>query len=647
MDYRQSILTLTTALKQLHDFSQRLNLVTLVAPISNTLNRLENNSFAIAVVGEFNRGKSTFINALLGQEILPSDILATTATISRITYSPKPKAKVCFKDGSKQEIDIHKLIDFVTKLTAESEATAATIKEAIVYYPIPFCQNNIEIIDTPGLNDDTATMSAQTYEVLHQCNAAIMVISAQAPFGICEGEFLTRNLLANGITQIIFVVNQIDLYSPKDAERITNLIVNRINSCVREWAEQQPNTQECLRKIGKIKVHGISALQALQAKQTKNISLLAQSRFVNFEYALKTLVNQERGFLQLQLTSSQIINWTTEILQALANQIYQLEQEQASLKKTSRSVNNTITTLRRKKTETLYSIETTSTITKQQAHTTYHRLEKELKATAEKVILSNNTNTSEVNNLASTISSAIQSKTKDFGKNIQIEIHQGLNLALEKIKDLAELFDQAMLKLKLEMRQLKLDTTIYTNAKEIVRSVKQVCDNLYRQDSRSLALSFPTNSEIFVFTDNPSGTGTTLGAVIGFVLTAGNPIGGAVGGAIGAAVGGSMKANKFKETYQPQVMTEIEKQLGLMNVNQTVEEYIFSTYSQLEELQSLFEKTMTSMLDSTQNQLVKFCGEQEAIAANKQQELYQIQIRAEKILGDAQKLSEQLGNLGA
>ncbi|MUG98102.1 dynamin family protein [Scytonema sp. UIC 10036] len=642
MDYRQSIFTLTIALKQLHDFSQKLNLITLVAPISNALSRLENNSFAIAVVGEFNRGKSTFINALLGQEILPSDILATTATISRITYSPHPKAKVCFKDGRKQEIDIHKLIDFVTKLTAESEVTAATIEEAIVYYPIPFCQNNIEIIDTPGLNDDTATMSAQTYEVLHQCNAAIMVISAQSPFGISEGEFLTRNLLANGITQIIFVVNQIDLYSPENAERITNLILNRINSCILDWAEQQSNTQECLRKIGKIKVHGISALQALQAKKTKNISLLAQSRFVNFEYALKTLINQERGFIQLQLTSYQIINWATEILQTLANEIYHLEQEQASLKKTSQSINNTITTLRRKKTETLYSIDTTIAITKQQAQTTYHRLEKELKATVEKVLLSNKINTSEVNNLASTLSNAMQNETQDFSKNIQTETHQGLNLALEKIRDLAELFDQAIPKLKLEMSQLELDTTIYSKVREIVRSVKQVCDNLNRQDSRSLSLSFPTNSEIFVFTDNPSGSGTTLGAVIGFVLTAGNPVGGAIGGAIGAAVGGSMKANKFKETYQPQVMTEIEKQLGLMNVNQTVEEYISSACSQLEELQSLFEKTMNSILDSTQNQLVKFCGHREAIAANKQQELYQMQIKIEKILSDTQKISKQL-----
>ncbi|MBE9234152.1 dynamin family protein, partial [Cuspidothrix issatschenkoi LEGE 03284] len=154
IDYRQSLLKIISSLKYLQDLSQELNLTNLVEIISESLKRIENNSFKIVVLGDFNRGKSTFINALLGQEILPSDILATTATPSRIIYSLTPAAKVAFKDGSEQEIEILELSNYVTKLTSKSEATAAKIKEAIVYYPIPYCQNNVEITDTPGLSDD-------------------------------------------------------------------------------------------------------------------------------------------------------------------------------------------------------------------------------------------------------------------------------------------------------------------------------------------------------------------------------------------------------------------------------------------------------------------------------------------------------------
>ncbi|NJL10315.1 MAG: dynamin family protein, partial [Calothrix sp. SM1_7_51] len=180
-------------------------------------------TFTIAVFGEFNRGKSTFINALLGQEILPSDILATTATLSKIIYSPTIGAKICFKDDSQQEIDVYQLANYVTQLTEDSVAIATKIKEAVIYYPVAYCQNNIEIIDTPGLSDNVE-MTNITSAIINQCDLGIMVISAQSPFGISEGNFLTNTLLANGIYNILFVVNQIDVFSRKDANKIINLI---------------------------------------------------------------------------------------------------------------------------------------------------------------------------------------------------------------------------------------------------------------------------------------------------------------------------------------------------------------------------------------------------------------------------------------
>jgi ribosome biogenesis GTPase A len=118
--YQKNLMALVTDIKRLREFSQKLKLENSVRLIDDVLERVANKSFSVAVVGEFNRGKSTFINALLGIDILPADIVPTTATLNRVTYGITPIAKVIFKDGREKDIAIDKLKNYITKLTPES-----------------------------------------------------------------------------------------------------------------------------------------------------------------------------------------------------------------------------------------------------------------------------------------------------------------------------------------------------------------------------------------------------------------------------------------------------------------------------------------------------------------------------------------------
>ena len=139
-----------------------------IPPIENEIGRSENKSFSVAIVGEFERGKSTFINALLGRDILPSNIMPCSATLNRITYGLTPSVKVIFKDGTEEKVAIAQLENYVTKLTEESEEMATNVKEAVVSYPVHYYQNSVNIIDTPGLNDQSSMNSEKSY-LLHQC----------------------------------------------------------------------------------------------------------------------------------------------------------------------------------------------------------------------------------------------------------------------------------------------------------------------------------------------------------------------------------------------------------------------------------------------------------------------------------------------
>ena len=123
--------------------------------LDEELERIKTKKYNVAVVGEFRRGKSSLINALLGLPVLPADATPTTATVNRITYGAEPSVTIHYKDGSQKNLDsLEELPNYVTKLSAEREAVAKTVREAVVEYPIVICQNHVDIIDTPGLSDD-------------------------------------------------------------------------------------------------------------------------------------------------------------------------------------------------------------------------------------------------------------------------------------------------------------------------------------------------------------------------------------------------------------------------------------------------------------------------------------------------------------
>lgn len=336
-NYKQTLFRLGNWLRQLRDFAKRLNLQNLVSSIDDTLHRVETNAFSIAVVGEFKRGKSTFINALLGKEILPSDILPTTATLNRVTYGLKPLVKILFKDDSEEIIALEDLSNYVTKLTPESEAIAATIQEAIVYYPVSYCQNNVDIIDTPGLSDDE-TMTAVTLSVLPHVDVAILVVMALSPLSESERAFLENHLLNEDLGRILFVVTGIDrCNSPDDVRKVVTNVENRIrtyilNGIEKRYGKDSEEYKACISRIVQPKVFPMSAYQALQAKQNRDLDLMATSRFSEFETALETFLAEERGIIFLQVPVNRIISTSKEISKTVVETITGLQQKRVDLR---------------------------------------------------------------------------------------------------------------------------------------------------------------------------------------------------------------------------------------------------------------------------------------------------------------------------
>ena len=319
--FKQTVSDLTESLTQLKEYCDDIGLENTAKSIGETIEKSAKEHFEVAIVGEFKRGKSTLINALLGQEVLPADVLPATATLNRVTYSEEPYVMVEYKDGQEEKVDINKLADYVTKLSYESEKKAETVKQATVYYDTAFCKNNVDIIDTPGLNDDEQ-MTNVTLSILPEIDAAVFVISANSPFSQFEKEFLEKKMLTSDMGRIIFAVNCFGTFSKEDEDRIVETVEKRIGSYVMEKAkmvmgESSKEFAVYKRKIGTPKVIGVYAKKALMAKESGDAAMLEESNFPTFERVLETMLTQERGAITLQILANKIISSGSELINSI------------------------------------------------------------------------------------------------------------------------------------------------------------------------------------------------------------------------------------------------------------------------------------------------------------------------------------------
>ena len=319
--FRDTVNELIDSLEQLREYASSLQLDNTAKSIGDVIAKNAGEHFEVAIVGEFKRGKSTLINAILGQEVLPADVLPATATLNRVTYSKDPYVVVEYKDGSSEKVDINHLADYVTKLSFESEKKAETVKEATVYYDTDFCKNHVDIIDTPGLNDDEQ-MTNVTMSILPEIDAAVFVISANSPFSQFEKEFLENKMLTSDLGRIIFAVNCFGTFSKEDEDRIVETVEKRICSYVMDKAKKVmgENSKEFAvykRKIGKPKVIGVYAKKALMAKEAHDDAMLAESNFPKFESVLETMLTKERGSITLQILANKIISSGSEIINSI------------------------------------------------------------------------------------------------------------------------------------------------------------------------------------------------------------------------------------------------------------------------------------------------------------------------------------------
>jgi small GTP-binding protein len=180
------------------------------------LPKLDDERFTVVVLGEFNHGKSTFINALLGAPVLPTGITPTTAVLAHVTHGARAGVTLVGDDGARRTIAGSALADWVTVEGQANQANkekGATFHHVELTQPVALLENQLTIVDTPGVNDINEQRAEITYGYLPRADAAVFLLDATQILTASERQFLEERILRSTRDRLLFVIAKADLLS--------------------------------------------------------------------------------------------------------------------------------------------------------------------------------------------------------------------------------------------------------------------------------------------------------------------------------------------------------------------------------------------------------------------------------------------------
>jgi GTPase SAR1 family protein len=199
--------SLLSALLTAESIASRENAEPVRLRLADLRQRVEQDRFQIAVVGQFKRGKTSVVNALLHRNVLPVDALPFTSVLTVLKYGDEQGAEVIFRSGELVRIAVSDLAQYVTE--SGNPRNLKNVDRVEVSFPSDYLHFGVRLINCPGFGSPSDRNTQAAYEFLPSVDAAIFVTSPDPPLTSAEMEFLKR--LARSTKTIFLVMNKIDL----------------------------------------------------------------------------------------------------------------------------------------------------------------------------------------------------------------------------------------------------------------------------------------------------------------------------------------------------------------------------------------------------------------------------------------------------
>lgn len=270
--------------------------------------KVQNDSFKVQIVGTFKNGKSTFINSLLGEEVLPAYALPCTAVVNEVKWGEEKKAIVHFRnplpdklpsgipEKAKQHMQKFNMKDIPPIEISYDEIEKYAVisighgKEELeyespyekieVFWPLPILKNGVEIIDSPGLNE-CATRTRVTMNYISKADAILFVLDATRILSADEMRVIEHTLKEQGFDDPFIIVNKFDAIRNREKDQMRQYVRDKLDGYT---------TNDFF---------FVSALNALDGKLDDDEDLLKSSGMPEFEKALSAYLTKQKGKAKL------------------------------------------------------------------------------------------------------------------------------------------------------------------------------------------------------------------------------------------------------------------------------------------------------------------------------------------------------------
>lgn len=214
--------------------------------------RVADKRFFVACIGQFKRGKSSLLNALVGTSVLPTGVVPVTAIATVVRHGPILRSEVHFEKGARQQIQIESVRDYVSETHNLSNYKGVAAVE--VFVPSALLASGMCLVDTPGVGSTYAGNTAVTRAFVPHIDAALVVLGADPP--ISGEELALLDEVAGQATEMIFVLNKADRMSAAESgeaiafarrtlgQKLGREIGNIFRVSSAEWLERRQPTRE-------------------------------------------------------------------------------------------------------------------------------------------------------------------------------------------------------------------------------------------------------------------------------------------------------------------------------------------------------------------------------------------------------------------
>jgi hypothetical protein len=275
---------------QLRDVVAAIGQESLVSTTTELRDRVASETFRVLIAGEFNAGKSTTVNAMLGDEVLPAAATPTTAVLCVVRWG-EPKRALLYRadatsrsslDPAPQEIKVTELGHYVTVGASSGGPNKWGLAE--ICWPLEFCRPGVEIIDSPGLND-SPEHSRITLDYVNRADAVVFVFSALQALTEAERKVVDQQLKIFSHDNMFCLVNRINQVG--DEDDVADVTADARARMKEYWA------------LGENRVFFVDAKGALKGRQNRQPERVANSGLPVFEQSLEQFLTTDRARVKI------------------------------------------------------------------------------------------------------------------------------------------------------------------------------------------------------------------------------------------------------------------------------------------------------------------------------------------------------------